>query len=181
MARNLMNRLFYFTVEDEGILAEAFSTIEKEVYAIAYKVTGTEDVFVMTRETKDAMDRHDVPYNLLAEEDSARIVLYHSPLSKEELSDYEAPLKALALANRAIGLACVGVNGETNLGFDLSKGPKQYAYFTAPAGHTFIMRLFHDRKDAVEFLTKFSAGDKRATEWAQAMPLASATELKSYH
>jgi hypothetical protein len=181
MARNLMNRLFYFTVEDEGILAEAFSTIEKEVYAIAYKVVGTEDVFVMTRDTKEAMDRHDVPYNLLAEEDSARIAVYHSPLSKEELNDYEAPLKALALANRAIGLACVGVNGETNLGFDLSKGPKQYSYFTAPAGHTFIMRLFHDRKDATEFMTKFTAGDKRATEWAQAMPLASATELKSYH
>ena len=179
--RRSINRLYYFTVEDESILAESFAQLENDVYAITYKVAGTEDVFVTTSETKDAMDRNDIPYNLLAEEDSARIVLYHSPLSKEELSDYEAPLKALALANRAIGLAGVGVNGETNHGFDHSKGPKQYSYFTAPAGHTFIMRLFHERKDAVEFLTKFSAGDKRATEWAQAMPLASATELKSYH
>ena len=69
----MMNRLYYFTVEDESILAEAFAQLEKDVYAITYKVAGTEDVFVTTSETKDAMDRHDIPYNLLAEEDGSRI------------------------------------------------------------------------------------------------------------
>ena len=93
--RNTMNRLFYFTIEDEGMLAEAFSQIEKDAFAITYKVMGTEDVFVTTRETKEAMDRHDVPYNLLAEEEGHRISLYHSPLSKEELADYEDALRAL--------------------------------------------------------------------------------------
>jgi len=181
MARTLNSRLFYFTIEDEGILAEAFSEIEKDTYAITYKVTGTEDVFVTTRETKEAMDRHDVPYNLLAEEESARIGLWHSPLSREELADYEDAVKALALAHRAIAVACVGVNGESNLGFDLSKGAKQYTYFSAPAGHTFIMRLFHDRKDAVEFLTKLTMGEKKAVEWAHSIPLGTSSELTSYH
>ena len=78
-------------------------------------------------------------------------------------------------------MACVGVNGEANLGFDLSKSAKQYTYFSAPAGHTFIWRWFVDRKEAVEFLTKLAAGDKKAVEWAQSIPLASSTELKSYH
>jgi hypothetical protein len=181
MARNLMNRLFYFTIEDEGILAEAFQEFEKEIYAITYKVTGTEDVFVTTRETKEAMDRHDVPYNLLAEEDAGRIALFHSPLSREELADYEDPLRALSLAHRAIALACVGVNGESNLGFDLSNGAKHYTYFTAPAGHTFIWRLFFEREEAVAFLGKLTMGEKRALEWAQAIPLTSTAELKSYH
>ena len=84
----MMNRLYYFTIEDESILAEAFAQFEKDVYAITYKVAGTEDVFVTTSETKDAMDRHDIPYNLLAEEDGAKIAVYHSPLSREELGDY---------------------------------------------------------------------------------------------
>jgi hypothetical protein len=180
-ARRLMNRLYYFTIEDESILAEAFSQLEKDVYAITYKVNGTEDVFVTTSETKDAMDRNDIPYNLLAEEDCSRIALYHSPLSREELGDYEDAIKALALACRAIALACVGVNGETNLGFDLSNGSKHYTYFTAPAGHTFIWRLFRERDEAVDFLTKLTAGDKKAIEWAEAIPLAAAKELKSYH
>lgn len=180
-ARRLMNRLYYFTIEDESILAEAFSSLEKDVYAITYKVNGTEDVFVTTGETKDAMDRNDIPYNLLAEEDCSRIALYHSPLSREELSDYEDAIKALALACRAIALACVGVNGETNLGFDLSNGSKHYTYFTAPAGHTFIWRLFRERDEAVDFLAKLTAGDKKAIEWAEAIPLGSAKELKSYH
>ncbi len=181
MTRNLNTRLYYFTIEDEGILAEAFSDFEKEVFAITYKVTGTEDVFVTTKETKEAMDRHDVPYNLLAEEDASRIPLYHSPLSREELGDLEDAVKALALAHRAIALACVGVNGETNLGFDLSTGPKQYTYFTAPAGHTFIMRLFFDRKEAVRFLDKLTMGEPKAVEWAKSIPLSTASELKSYH
>lgn len=180
-ARRLMNRLYYFTIEDESILAEAFSQLEKDVYAITYKVNGTEDVFVTTTETKDAMDRNDIPYNLLAEEDCSRIALYHSPLSREELGDHEDAIKALALACRAIALACVGVNGETNLGFDLSNGSKHYTYFTAPAGHTFIWRLFRERDEAVDFLTKLTAGDKKAIEWAEAIPLATAKELKSYH
>ena len=180
-ARRLMNRLYYFTIEDESILAETFSQLEKEVYAITYKVSGTEDVFVTTGETKDAMDRNDIPYNLLAEEDCARIALYHSPLSREELADYEDAIKALALACRAIALACVGVNGETNLGFDLSNGSKHYTYFTAPAGHTFIWRLFRERDEAVDFLHKLTAGEKKAVEWAEGIPLTSSKELKTYH
>ncbi len=179
--RRARNRLFYFTVEDESILAESFAQLEKDVYAITYKVAGTEDVFVTTAETKDAMDRKDMPYNLLAEEDGTRIALYHSPLSREELSDFEDEVKALAVACRAIALACVGVNGETNLGFDLSNGAKNYTYFTAPAGHTFIWRLFRERDEAVDFLTKLTAGDKKAVEWAEAIPLGSSKELKSPH
>jgi len=181
-ARRLMNRLYYFTIEDESILAETFSQLEKEVYAITYKVIGTEDVFVTTSETKDAMDRNDIPYNLLAEEDGARIAVYHSPLSREELGDYEDAVKALALAWRAIAIACVGVNGEGNLGFDLtSGGAKSYTYFTAPAGHTFIWRLFREREEAVEFLSRLTAGEKKAVEWAESIPLNSTKELKSYH
>src|SRR4029079_15255374 len=180
-ARRMMNRLYYFTIEDETILAESFAQLDKEVYAITYKVIGTEDVFVTTSETKDALDRHDIPYNLLAEEDGAKISLYHTPLSREELGDYEDAVKALALAYRAIAVACVGVNGESNLGFDLSNGSRHYTYFTAPAGHTFIWRLFREKQDAVKFLSKLTAGEKKAVEWAESIPLGSAKELKSYH
>jgi len=180
-SRRLMNRLYYFTVEDESILADTFARLEGDVFAIAYKVMGTEDVFVTTKDTKDAMDRHDIPYNLLAEEDASRIAVYHTHLSHEELSDYEDALRALALANRAIAIACVGVNGETNLGFDLSAGAKQYTYFTAPAGHTFIWRLFFEREDAVQFLDRLTFGEKRAVEWASSIPLETAQELRSYH
>src|SRR5690242_1977384 len=180
-ARRMMNRLYYFTIEDESILSEAFAQLEKEVYAITYKVAGTEDVFVTTSETKDALDRHDIPYNLLAEEDGAKISLYHSPLSREELGDYEDAVKALALAYRAIAVACVGVNGESNLGFDLSNGAKHYTYFTAPAGHTFIWRLFRERGEAVEFLFKLTAGEKKAMERPESIALNSTKELKSYH
>lgn len=175
------NRLYYFTVEEESILAEAFSRFDTDIYAIAYKVHGTEDVFVTTGETKDAMDRHDVPYNLLAEEDATRIALYHSPLSAEELGEYENALKALSLACRSIALACVGVNGEGNLGFDLSDGVKNFTYFQAPAGHTFIWRAFRERDDAVQFLDKLTVGDQKARDWAEAIPLDSAEELTSYH
>lgn len=182
MARRMMNRLYYFTIEDESILAESFAQIEKDVYAITYKVVGSEDVFVTTSETKDAMDRHDIPYNLLAEEDGSKIPVYHSPLSREELGDYEDALRALALAWRAIAVACVGVNGEPNLGFDLSsQGAKSFTYFTAPAGHTFIWRLFRERDEAVDFLHKLTGGDKKAVEWAESIPLNSTKELKSYH
>ena len=182
MARRMMNRLYYFTIEDETMLSEAFATLEKEVYAITYKVAGTEDVFVTTSETKDAMDRHDIPYNLLAEEDGAKISVYHSPLSREELGDYEDAIRALALAYRAIAVACVGVNGEANLGFDLSgAGSKPYTYFTAPAGHTFIWCLFRERDEAVDFLSRLTAGEKKAVEWAESIPLSSTRELKSYH
>ena len=179
--RRIMNRLYYFTIEDESILSEAFTQLERDVYAITYKVTGSDDVFVTTGETKDAMDRNDIPYNLLAEEDAAKIAVYHSPLSREELGDYEDAIKALALACRAIAIACVGVNGESNLGFDLSNGAKHYTYFTAPAGHTFIWRLFHERQEAVDFLSKLTANEKKAVEWAESIPLGSAKELKSYH
>lgn len=176
-----MHRLFYFTVEEEGILSEAFSRFDEDIYAIAYKVHGTDDVFVATGETKAAMDRYEVPYNLLAEEDATRISLYHSPLSQEELGEYEDALKALSLACRSIALACVGVNGEGNLGFDLSEGVDNFTYFTAPAGHTFIWRLFRERDEAVEFLDKLTVGDEEAKDWAQSIPLESSEELVSYH
>lgn len=179
--RRSIRPLYYFTVEDENLLSEVFSDMGDEVFAVAYKVRGTDDVFVMTADTKDAMDRRDVHYNLLAEEDGSRIAVQHSPLSREELADYEDSLKALALACRAIGVACVGVNGEGNLGFDLSGGAKQFTYFTAPAGHTFIFRLFQERDEAVEFLDKLTMGDKKAVEWAKALPLESSKELRSYH
>ena len=180
-ARRMLSRLFYLTVEDEGMLAEAFSNLNSDIFAITYKVDGTEDVFVTTAETKDALDRQDIPYNLLAEEDSSRVSLYHTPLSREELTDFEDPLKALALAYRAIALACVGVNGESDLGFDLSEGASSYTYFTAPAGHTFIWRLFTDRGEARDFLDKLTIGDKQALEWAESIPLKSSKELVSYH
>ncbi len=178
---SLVNRLYYFTIEDESMLAEAFAEFDDQVFAITYKVGGTEDVFVTTAETREAMDRYDVPYNLLAEEDASRIALYHTPLSREELSDYEDAVKALALAYRAIAVACVGVNGETDLGFDLSDGTRRYTYFTAPAGHTFICRLFHDRQEAHDFLNKLTLGDRGALAWAKAIPLGSSEELKGFH
>jgi len=180
-ARRMMSRLFYFTIEDEGMLAEAFSNLDSDTFAIAYKVQGTDDVFVTTAETKEALDRHDVPYNFLAEEDGSRVALFHTQLSREELGDYEESLKALALAYRAIAMACVGVNGESDLGFDLSDGTTRYTYFTAPAGHTFIWRLFAQRDEAYTFLEKLTIGDRRALEWAEAIPLESSNELTSYH
>ncbi len=180
-SRRLLNRLYYFTVEDEGILAEAFPKFEAESFCIAYKVDGTDDVFVTTAETKEAMDRHDVPYNLLADEESGRVALLHTAQSKEELADHEESVKALVLAHRAIAAACVGVNGDPDLGFELSTSPQDYTYFTAPAGHTFVWRLFADRKEAASFLRKRTGGDRKALEWAEALPLASAKELKSYH
>lgn len=180
-SRRMMTRLFYFTIEDEGILAEAFSKLDRDTYAITYKVRGTDDVFVTTSETKEALDRQDIPYNLLAEEDSSRLSLFHSPLSREELGEHEDAVKALALAYRAIAAACVGVNGEADLGFDLSEGTKDYTYFTAPAGHTFIWRLFTEREEARAFLDKLTVGDKRALEWAEAIPLETSGELNSYH
>jgi hypothetical protein len=179
--RGLINRLIYFTIEDETMLAEAFTEFDDAVFAITYKVVGTEDVFVTTGETLEAMERYDMSYNLLAEEDASRVAIYHTPLSREELSDYEDALKALALAYRAIGMACVGVNGETDLGFELTKDTKSYTYFTAPAGHTFIWRLFHDRVEAEEFLNKLTLGEKEALAWAKALPMASSEELVGYH
>ena len=179
--RSLMSRLYYFTIEDESMLAEAFADFDEDVFAITYKVGGSEDVFVTTAETREAMDRNDVPYNLLAEEDANRVAVYHTPLSKEELSDYEDAIKALALAYRAIAIACVGINGETDLGFDLSDGTKRYTYFTAPAGHTFIWRLFHQRDEAVDFLNKITLGDRQAVSWAKSIPLASTDELVGFH
>lgn len=181
-ARRLMNRLYYFTIEDEGMLAEAFARIDQKTYAITYKVTGTEDVFVTTSETKDALDRKDVPYNLLAVEDGSRLSLFHSPLSREELGEFEDSLKALGLAYRAIAMACVGVNGEGDLGFDLTEeGTKRFTYFTAPAGHTFIWRLFFNKEEAREFLDKFTMGDDEALDWADSLPLESSDELTTYH
>jgi hypothetical protein len=183
MAARQNQPLYYFTIEDESILAEAFSQLpQEESFAISYKVTETEDVFVTTAETRDAMDRHDVPYTLLAEEDANRIALYHSALSKEELADYEDALKALALARRGIAAACVGVNGDANLGFDIGEtGTKPFTYFTAPAGHTFIWRVFQERSEADEFLKKLTLGDRDAQAWVESIPLESSKELVGFH
>ena len=180
-SRRLMSRLYYFTIEDESMLAEAFNDLDDAVLAITYKVDGTDDVFVTTHETREALDRHDVAYNLLAEEEADRIAVYHTPLSREELADHEDAIKALALAYRAIAAACVGVNGETDLGFDLSDGTKSYTYFTAPAGHTFIWRLFHNRDEARDFLSKLTLGDKSAEAWVDAIPLDSSDDLVGFH
>ncbi len=179
--RRLMNRLTYFTIEDESMLAEAFAEFDEDILAVTYKVDGTEDVFVTTAETREAMDRNDVPYNLLAEEDSSKIAIYHTLLSKEELGDYEDAIRALALAYQGVAIACIGVNGETDLGFDLSDGAKGYTYFTAPAGHTFIWRVFKTRDDAMDFLSKLSLNDKTVVAWVKAIPLGSSAELTSYH
>lgn len=178
MKRRVNSRLYYFTVEDESLLAEAFPRFEGDVYAIAYKVIGTEDVFVTTAETKEAMDRHDVPYNFLAAEDGNRISILHSELSREELNDYEDALKALALAYRSIGLHCVGVNGDRRPPVGDAKA---LSYFTAPAGHTFLWRLFSKREDAVEFVDVHRKDDAGAREWAESLPLSSAEELVTYH
>lgn len=179
--RRLMNPLYYFTVEDESMLAEAFPQLESDGLAITYKVAGTDDVFITTSDTREAMDRNDVSYNLLAEENADRVALLHTPLSKEELGDFEDALKALALANRAVAAVCVGVNGEQDLGFDLTERIELFTYFTAPAGHTFIWRLFTTRDEAEEFVDKFTGSDKEAMAWAKAIPLESADELTGYH
>jgi hypothetical protein len=182
MAARQNSPLYYFTVEDESILAEAFSQLEEEGLVISYKVEDTESVFVTTADTREALDRHDVPHTLLAEEQASRISLYHSPLSREELGDYEDELKALALARRGIAMACVGVNGDSNLGFDIGKtGPKPFTYFTAPAGHTFIWRVFQKRSEAKSFLKKLTLADQEADGWADSIPLASSRELTGFH
>lgn len=171
-------KLFYFTIEDEGALPEAFAKFEPDVYTIAYKVQGTDDVFVTPQATREAMDRHDFNYNLLAEESSANIAVLHSELSAEELGEYGEALKALALAYRAIGIACVGVNGDRELGEALKAEPSRYTYFPAPAGHTFVFRLVSSRDEARAW-----AGDRdaQAQEWAANLPLRSADELRTYH
>jgi len=179
MKRRLDTHLYYFTVEDESLLGETFPNFEDDAYAVAYKVKGTDDVFVTTAETREAMDRHDVPYNCLAQEDGIRISVFHSPLSQEELGDYEDQLKALALAYRAIGMTCVGVNGTSRP--DFSDGVEHYSYFTAPAGHTFLWRLFTDRDEALKYVAEHYPSDESAVEWAETMPLTSAEELVSYH
>ena len=178
--RHLMNRLYYFTIEDESILAEAFAKFERDFYAVAYKVDSTEDVFVTTEQTKEAMDRHDVPYTQLATEETSKIAIHHSAQSKEELSNYSDSLKALALAFRSVALACVGRNGEKDLGFDLSDSVKKYTYFTAPAGHTYIWRLFSTRAEATDFMDKLTVGDEDAVEWAEGIPLESADDLETF-
>ena len=55
--RRLMNRLSYFTIEDESMLAEAFAEFDEDIFAVTYKVDGTEDVFVTTAETREANDQ----------------------------------------------------------------------------------------------------------------------------
>ena len=57
----------------------------------------------------------------------------------------------------------------------------RYTYFTAPAGHTFIWRLFHNREDAAEFVDKLTLGDRNALSWAKSIPLASSDELVGFH
>jgi hypothetical protein len=179
MKRRLDTHLYYFTVEDESLLGEVFPRFEDDTYAIAYKVADTDDVFVTTAETKEAMDRHDVPYAHLADEDGIRLSVLHSALSSEELGEFEDSLKALALAYRAIGLACVGVNGNSKP--DFSDGVEKYSYFTAPAGHTFLWRLFTEREEAIKYMAERFADNDAAVEWAESLPLASSEELVSYH
>ncbi|MDX1382312.1 MAG: hypothetical protein R3190_01650 [Thermoanaerobaculia bacterium] len=176
-----MRRLYYFTIEDEGILAESFAKLDEGAFAITYKVRGTEDVFVTTTETREAMDLGDVPYNLLGEEETSHVGIYHTPQSQEELGDYDDAIKALAIACRAIAVACVGVNGEVDIGMDLSESASNYSYFAAPAGHTFIFRTFETRDEAIDFVDKFTAGDKDAVEWAENLPLASNEELQTFN
>ncbi|HLF57912.1 MAG TPA: hypothetical protein VI942_13820 [Thermoanaerobaculia bacterium] len=180
-SRRLLNRLYYFTVEDEGILNEAFPKFETKAFCIAYKLVDTDDVFVTTAETKEMMDRHDLPYNLLAEEEAGKIALLHSVQSKEELADYDDSIKALVLAHRGIGAICVGVNGEPGISELVAESPGDFSYFTAPAGHTFLWRLVPDRRTAKALVKKLLPGDKKAVEWAESLPLASARELKTYH
>ncbi len=56
MAARKNQPLYYFTIEDESILAEAFSRLpQDDGFAISYKVADSEDVFVTTSETRDAM------------------------------------------------------------------------------------------------------------------------------
>ncbi len=179
MKRRLDTHLYYITVEDESLLGEVFPRFEDDTYAIAYKVLDTDDVFVTTAETKDAMDRHDVPYAHLADEDGIRLAVHHSALSSEELGEFEDSLKALALAYRAIGLACVGINGDAKP--DFSDGVEKYSYFTAPAGHTFLWRLFTEREEAIAYMAERFADDDSAAEWAETLPLTSSAELVSYH
>ncbi|MEO7795392.1 MAG: hypothetical protein ABIV06_11530, partial [Thermoanaerobaculia bacterium] len=112
---------------------------------------------------------------------AGKIALLHTPQSKEELADHEDALKSLILAHRSIAAACVGVNGDADLGIALSQGAQDFTYFTAPAGHTFIFRLFTDRKEAVQFMKKRTGGDKKSVEWAESIPLATSKELQSYH
>ncbi len=179
--RQLMNRLYYFTIEDESILPEAFERFDRKVVAITYKVSGTEDVFVTTHDTKQEMDRMDVPYTLLASEESTNISLLHSTLSREELAECTDALKALALAYQSVAMVCVGVNGDVDLSFDLSDGTYQYTYFTAPSGHTFIWRVFSERDQLLDFITKHTARDPDSMDWAESIPLGSSTELVDYH
>jgi len=179
--RRLLNRLYYFTVEDEGILAEAFPKFDPQGFFIAYKVVETDDVFVTTAETKEAMDRSDLPYNLLAEEETTVISIWHSAQSKEELADFEDSLRALVLAHRGIAAVCIGVNGEATISDQVAATPESFSYFTAPAGHTFIWRLFSDRRSVLRYIKKTQPDDPKALEWAESIPLVSARELKSYH
>lgn len=179
MKTRLDNRLYYFTVEDESLLAETFPRFGDETYAIAYKVAGTDDVFVTTAETKDAMERHDLPFNLLAEEDGMKVSIFHSDLSREELGDYEAPLRALALAHRAIGIFCVGINGNDHP--DFSDGVEKYTYFSAPAGHTFLWRLFTSREEAAEYVEDRYPDFPPAADFARGLTLSTFEELKTYH
>jgi hypothetical protein len=179
MKRRLDTKLYYFTVEDESLLGESFPRFEEDSFAVAYKVVGTDDVFVTTAETREAMERHDLPYNQLAEEDGTKIAIHHSPMSLEELGDFEEQLKALALAYRAIGMTCVGVNGVSKP--DFSDGVQHYSYFTAPAGHTFLWRLFTEREEAVSYFRERHGDDEEALEWAETLPLSSAAELANYH
>ena len=43
------------------------------------------------------------------------------------------------------------------------------------------MRLYFDRKEAVRFLDKLTMSEPKAVEWAKSIPLATNSELKSYH
>ena len=108
-----------------------------------------------------------------------------TPLEQSEMLEQMRALehgyriKVVAVAHRSIGAACVGVNGDPETAPLVIAEPERFTYFTAPAGHTFLWRLFEERREAVAFEKK--RGDRKAVEWAEGLPLASAKELKSYH
>ena len=182
-SRRLLNRLYYFTVEDEGILAEAFPKFETEAFCITYKVVGHG-----RRLRHHGRDQGgDGPARRALQPARRGGVGRGSRCStraqsKEELGEYEDALKALVLAHRAIAVACVGVNGDPDLGCPLAaERAGLHLLHRAGRAHLHLAPVRPTASEAVAFLKKRTAGDKKALEWAESIPLSSARELKSYH
>jgi hypothetical protein len=64
---------------------------------------------------------------------------------------------------------------------DFSDGIQKYTYFSAPAGHTFLWRLFTSREEAAEYVTERYSDFQPAVDWARGLPLTTYEELTSYH